>query len=142
MAKNQKRWVYNPQNSPSIKVPEATKVDVENKANALIETFLKPTYFKPPPKDERFNYLADISLKWYRNYFNFCTRYNCPGPNAITPYFDDKFARLEYVAPDRYNLSYMRHTGKWHPVYYGLTFRSVFAISSGKPDISSIANWG
>jgi hypothetical protein len=121
MTKKQKRWVYSPKKSPVHEVPETVKADVGNKANELIESFLKPTYIKPPPEDDRFNYLVDISSKWYRNYFYFCNRYNCPGPNAIRPYFDDKFARLEYVGKDTYNLSYMRHTGKWQPVYYELT---------------------
>ncbi len=121
MAKQQKRWVHSPKKSPAPKVPELVKIDVENRANELIESFLKPTYIKPPPEDDRFNYLADISSKWYRKYFYFCSRYNCPGSNAIRPYFDDKFARLEYVGIDTYNLSYMRHTEKWQPVYYGLT---------------------
>lgn len=121
MTKKQKRWVYSSKKSFVPKVPETVKADVENKANELIESFLKPTYIKPPPEDDRFNYLADISSKWYRNYFYFCNRYNCPGPNAIKPYLDDKFARLECVGKDTYNLSYMRYTGKWQPVYYELT---------------------
>ena len=41
--------------------------------------------------------------------------------NAISPHFDDKFARLEYIGKDSYNLSYMRHTGKWQQVGFGLT---------------------
>lgn len=122
MTKNQKQWMYSPPKSPAVKVPQTVKTDVENQANELIETFLKPTYIKPPPEDYEFNYLVDISSKWYRNYFYFCSQYNCPGPNAIRPYFDDKFARLEYVGPDTYNLSYMRHTGKWQPVFFELTY--------------------
>jgi hypothetical protein len=121
MAKNQKRWVYRPKKMSSPKIPESLKSDVGTKADELIESYLKPTFIKPPPQDDRFNYLVDISSKWYRNYFYFCCRYCCPGPNAISPHFDDKFARLEYVGKDNYNLSYMRHTGKWQAVYDDLT---------------------
>ncbi len=37
-------------------------------------------------------------------------------PHAISPSFEDKFARLEYVATDEFNLAYMRHTGKWQEI--------------------------
>jgi hypothetical protein len=99
------------------KVPNIVKQDVEIKANELVDTFLKPNYVKPPPEDNQFNYVADIYTKWYRNYFYFCSTYNSPGPNAISPSFEDKFARLEYVGHDRYNLSYMRYTGQWWELY-------------------------
>jgi hypothetical protein len=31
----------------------------------------------------------------------------------IADFFEIKFARLEYMGADRFNLSYMRPTGKW-----------------------------
>ncbi len=133
MGKKEKRWVYTPKKSPIPKVPEAVKVNIDNRASELIETFLKPTYIAPPPENAQFNYLADISSKWYRNYFYFCNRYNCPGPNAIKPYFDDKFARMEYLKPDSFNLSYMRHTGKMEPVYYELTLEECFKTIQDDP---------
>jgi hypothetical protein len=105
----------------SQKAPESVKSHVENRANQLIETFLKPTFIQPPPEEPRFNYLVDITSKWYRNYFYFCCRYCSPGPNAISPYFEDKFARLEYTGHDRFNLAFMRHTGQWQELYQGLT---------------------
>ncbi len=121
MAKNQKRWIYSPKKTSSPKVLDSVKDDVEKQAKDLIESYLKPTFIKPPPEDARFNYLVDIYSKWYRNYFYFCCRYCCPGPNAISPFFDDKFARLEHIGKDTYNLSYMRHTGKWQQVGFELT---------------------
>ena len=121
MAKNQKRWVYRPKKPPSPKVPESIKAHVETQANQLIESFLKPAYIKPPPEEPRFNYLVELSTKWYRNYFYFCSRYCSPGPNAISPYFEDKFARLEYAGSDSFHLAFMRHTGQWQEIYQGLT---------------------
>jgi hypothetical protein len=126
MAKHQKRWVYNPKKASSQKVSEIVKADVETRANELIESYLKPTFIKPPPDDNRFNFLVDISSKWYRNYFYFCSRYCSPTPNAISPYFDDKFARLGYVGTDSYNLAYLRHKGQWQEIYFGLTLEECF----------------
>jgi len=133
MAKNQRRWVYSPKKPPPPKVPESVKVNVTAQDNELIESYLKPPFIKPPPEDDSFNYLVDISPKWYRNYFYFCCRYCCPGPNAISPHFDDKFARLEYVGKDTYNLSFMRYTGKWQTIYLGLTLEECLESIRDEP---------
>ena len=106
---------------------------MEKKANELVDTFLKPNYIKPPPEDERFNYLVDIYTKWYRNYFYFCSTYNSPGPYAISPSFEDKFARLEYVGPDRYNLFYMRYTGQWWELYQDFSLEDCFNAIEEEP---------
>ena len=121
MPKRQKRWIYSPPKQPKPKVPEDVKTDLEKKAEALIETVLKPTHVKPPPEDPRFNYIVDIYTKWYRSYFYFCAKYASPGPTAISPFFDTKFARLEYIGNGRFNLSFMRHTGKWVEIRTGLS---------------------
>ena len=137
MATRRKRWVYRPPRQPKPKVPNGVKADVEAKARELIETVLKPAHIKPPPEDERFNYLVDIYSKWYRNYFYFCSKYHCPGPNAISPFFEDRFARLEYVSPDRYNLSYMRHTGQWWEIYRDLSLEEGLAAIRDEPHFLS-----
>jgi hypothetical protein len=115
------------------KVPDNVRQDVEKKANELVDTFLKPNYVKPPPEDNQFNYVADIYTKWYRNYFYFCSTYNSPGPYAISPSFEDKFARLEYVRHDRYNLSYMRYTGQWWLLYQGYSLEDCFNAIKDEP---------
>lgn len=32
-----------------------------------------------------------------------------------------RFARLEHAGKRRFNMAYMRHTGKWHEVFQELT---------------------
>ena len=136
MADRQKRWVYSPPKSPKPRVPDAVKADVEGKARELIETVLKPAHVKPPPEDPRFNYLVDIYARWYRNYFYFCSRYCCPGPNAIAPFFEDRFARLEYVDRDRYHLAYMRYTGQWWEIYRDLSLGECLVTVRDEPHFS------
>ncbi len=121
MAKSRKIWVFNPPKQPKPKLPNPLKANVTAEANDLIDTALKPAHVKPPTGDERFNYIVDIYSKWYRNYFYFCSKYACPDPNAISPYFEARFARLEYVGNERFNLAYMRHTGKWWEIYTELS---------------------
>ena len=116
-----KSWVYSPRKQSKSKVPDRLKQTVKEQADELVETVLIPRHVKPPPEDDQFNYLVNIYTKWHRNYFYFCSTYNSPGPHAISPSFEDKFARLEFVGTDRFNLAYMRHTGKWWEVYPDLS---------------------
>ena len=117
MAKNEKRWFFSSSSTPKPKVPELVKIQVKQACDELVESVLKPRNIDPDPQKDRFNYIMDIFTKWYRNYFYFYAKYHSPGPNAIEPFFKTKFARMEYVERDRFNLSYMRHTTKWFEVY-------------------------
>ncbi|MBA3323452.1 MAG: hypothetical protein H0T45_18680 [Pyrinomonadaceae bacterium] len=117
MAGRRKMWVYCPPKPPQPTVPETLKAEVSEKANQLLESTLKRQYIKPPPKDYQFNYLVDLYTKWYRSYFYFCSKYACPGPSAISPFFEARFARMQYVGDRRFNLAFMRHTGEWLEIF-------------------------
>ncbi len=121
MPKRRKTWVYVPPRSPKPTVPAALKLEVEAKARDLVESVLKPRHVKPPPDDVRFNYIVDIGTKWYRSYFYLFATYLCPGPNALSPSFEAKFARLEYTGSGSFSLAFMRHTGQWVEVYSDLS---------------------
>jgi len=129
MTNTRKMWVFSPSKQSKFKVPDTGKVAVETKANDLIETVLKPKYIKPPSGDERSHYIVEIYSKWYRNYFYFWAKYACPGSNAISPFFETKFARLEYVGNGCFNLSYLRHTGQWWEVYTDLSLDESLATT-------------
>jgi hypothetical protein len=119
--KPQRKWVYAPRKPTPPSVPEGLKAEVKAKADALVEAHLKPTFIEPPPEGKDWNYIIDIDTKWNRSFFYFCSTYACPGPNALSPTFESPFARMEYIGTGRFNLAYMRHTGKWWEVYQGLT---------------------
>lgn len=121
MADRRKRWIYAPPKPAKPSVPAALRLEVEAKARELVESALRPRHVKAPPKDERFNYIVDIGTKWYRSYFYFFAIYRSPGPNALSPSFEAKFARLEYTGAGRFSLAFMRHTGQWTQVYSDLS---------------------
>jgi hypothetical protein len=121
MAKQRKAWRTTSVKKPKTPLPDSLKADLEAKATALIENVLKPKRVLPPPKDARFNYIIDIGAKWYRNYFYLFSTYACPGPNALYPKFESKFARMEYLGNARFALSFMRHTGEWVGLYGSLS---------------------
>ncbi len=133
MKRRQKVWVYSQPKLPKPKVPKNIKIEVETKAKELIESFLKPNHIKPPPEDERFNYIVDIYAKWYRSYFHFCAKYASSGPYAISPFFETKFARMEYVGNGLFNLSYMRHTEQWLELYTNLSVDECLATIKDDP---------
>ncbi len=121
MPKPKKTWVYSPARDPKAAASDATKAEVERKASGLIEAVLKPKHVLPPPVDAKFNYVAGLTTKWHGRYFYFVATYACPGPRAIAPTFEVNFARLEHTPLGRFNLAYLRHTGKWHELFAGLT---------------------
>ena len=123
MAKKPKKmWVYAPKKI-NPQVSDQFKSEVKGKADQWVDEVLKPKHIKPPPEHPRINYLVDIYTRWYRHYFYILGKYCCPSPNAISPDFEVKFARLEYIDLDRFSLSYFRHTGQWHEVYQRLSLQ-------------------
>src|SRR5947207_4062172 len=112
MKRQKKTWVYDPPAPPKPKVPENVKARVQAEADHLIEAF-KPQYVKPAPADWQFNYVTNLYSKWHRSYLYLCATFACPGPNALSPSFEAPFTRLEYSGADRFNLAYIRRTGKW-----------------------------
>jgi hypothetical protein len=121
MAKPRKPRRISPLKKPRIQLPDSLKTEVEARATALIENVLKPRHVLPPPKDAHFNYIIDIGAKWYGNSFYLFSTYACPGPNALSPTFESKFARMEYLGNARFALSFLRHTGEWVGLYDSLS---------------------
>lgn len=131
MSSARKTWLMVTTSPPRSAVPVALKARVSQQAQELVDRFLKPEYIKPPP-GRQLNYIIDIFTKWYRSYFYFCAKYRSPGPNALSPDFETKFARMTYVGRSRFNLSYMRHTGEWFEIYQDLTLEK--CLSAVKED--------
>jgi predicted RNA-binding protein YlxR (DUF448 family) len=111
----------------------SNKSAVMQQANVFIETYLKPNFIQPPPENKNFNYIVDIFSKWHGRYFYICAKYACPSPNAILPFFEIGFARLEYISANRYNLSYMRHNRQWEYVLFDLSLEECFNMIQSIP---------
>lgn len=94
-------------------IPATPKADLASKAQKLVENVRRPRYVQPPPKEPCFNYITDIWMKWIGSTLYFGATYACPGPNAISPSFESRFARMEPVGAGLFVLSYMRRNDKW-----------------------------
>ena len=119
MPKPREPWNIHPAKKRA-SVSASIKAEVEAKAKDLIDNVLKPKHVQPPPAEGQFNYIIDIGAKWYRNYFYFFSTYACPSPDALTPRFESKFARMEPLGGGKFALYFMRHTGEWVGIYDAL----------------------
>ncbi len=94
-------------------IQDALKKEVVAKAEVLITEVLKPKYVVAVQDDQNFNYIADITAKWFRQFFYFTSIYACPDPDAVEPSFEQKFAKMEYIGDGKFALYFMRYTGEW-----------------------------
>jgi hypothetical protein len=97
------------------------KAEVTQRAQELVERVLTPRYVREPPAHPEWNYLVALSTRWYRSSLYFCATYCCPGPTALSPSFDERFARMELVEDHRFHLAFLRHTGAWVVLYHDLS---------------------
>lgn len=107
---------------------------LNKKAEAFIESTLKPKHVLPPPTDHDFNYVAGIVSKWHQHYLYICATWNCPSPRAVAPSIEVKFARIEYVDEDCFNLSYLRHNNKWFELKQGIDWAECTKMISEDED--------
>ena len=121
MAKQRKAWVFSPEKQSKSSLPGTVKDEADTKAKELIEKVLKPKHIQPPPEGSQSNYITDITTKWIGSTCYFISVYACPGPNAIAPSFEEKFARMEHIGDAKFTLSFMRHTGKWIALFTGIS---------------------
>jgi hypothetical protein len=93
MARPREPWNIRPAKRRGT-VPASLRTEVETKARNLIQNVLKPRCVKPPTEDEQFNYITDITAKWFRNNFYFVS--TC-GEEIVTPLDISQGSSQEYV---------------------------------------------
>ncbi|WP_413699411.1 hypothetical protein ACLKMH_18370 [Psychromonas sp. KJ10-10] len=124
------KWIASPK---PVKVTTLIKSSLDKEAGKLIDEVLKPRSIKAPKLEGHSNYLVDIYTKWYGNSFYFCTKYNSPGKNAISPSFEMKLARMVHVGNEEFNLSYMRYNDKWLELHRNLTLQECLHAIEHEP---------
>jgi hypothetical protein len=120
--KRPKQRVWSPSSRSSHPaVDAAAKARVEAKARKFVEEVLKPRFVEPPPEGAHWNYVLDVILKWHGSTLFFVKVFACPGPNALSPSFEARFARMRHAGGGLFDLSFMRYTGQWIELYQGQT---------------------
>jgi len=122
---NKKVWQFVPPKPAS--ASKEYKAQVLSLASQFLDSTLKPKSILPPPSSNQLNYIVDLFAKWHGRRLYLCSKYASPGPNAISPFFDSPFARLEYVSHDCFHVSYQRHNGEWVQLHSGLSLSESLA---------------
>jgi hypothetical protein len=119
---------------PKCKLSKWQKQSRIAEAEILLSTFYRPRFLVPPPPNPEFNYVVDFSVCWHGPYLRFTAKYDCPQPEALSPFFEHNFARLGYFgARDRYNLWARRHNDQWIVIAGELNLRECFAEMRANP---------
>jgi hypothetical protein len=120
------QWTWAP-DPKKVKMPIQLKIKTDFELTEFIEDVLRKKYIKRPPKDLEENYIVDLYTKRQSRYFYLCAKYHSRAKNRMFDYYEIRFARLEYTTAG-FNLAYMRHTGKWWPLYTDLSLKETLKI--------------
>ncbi len=114
--KTKKVWVFTPVKKT---IAEADKQALSDMFEPLIAAYKKKFIEVKPNKQE--NFIIDFYSKFYRGFFYLCAKYKAEYENRTLDEFEEKFARLEFVDENSYNLAYFRHTGQWWTIDENVT---------------------
>lgn len=121
-----KVWVLTPQ-----KKAETDKTYLTDLFEPLINDY-KTKFIKAKPNKQE-NYVVNFYSKFYRGFFYLCAEYKAEYENRTIDGFEEKFARLEFVETNKYNLAYFRHTGQWWTVDENVTAEFCFKNIKDNP---------
>jgi hypothetical protein len=88
---------------------------------------LKPRYL-PQIRPTAWNYTIDIHGTWAAGRYRFMQRYRSGMEDNAGYEFDAPFARIDHMGPDRFDIYWMRHTGKWWKLHVGKTLAEALEI--------------
>lgn len=94
---------------------------------AFIRKVLIPR-FLPEIRPTQWNYVIDIHGAWAGGRYRLMQRYRSGMEHNRGEEFDAPFARIDRVGPDRFDIYWMRHTGKWWRVHVGVTLAEALRI--------------
>jgi hypothetical protein len=85
-----------------------------------------PAHLLPADLREAAAESAIQHVVWRGSYLRFIAKYTCPGPNALAPFFEISFARLDCFDCDHYNLWARRHNDQWIVLAEDVTLAGAF----------------
>jgi hypothetical protein len=119
-------WVYIGGRAAK-KPPPLERAATAAACEKFIAEVLKPR-FLPEIRPSEFNYPICIYGKWHGGKYRFITRYRSDNPRSLQGEFEAPFARLAYLGRDRFDLSWLRHTGEWICLFWDLSLQSALHL--------------
>jgi hypothetical protein len=121
------RWGHGGGGRSGNKPSEAEKLVITSACEKFVDEVLRPRFLPKIRTTAQFNYPIAIYGKWLGDKYRFITRFRSDDPDSIEPEFEAPFSRLEYVGRDRFDLSYLRHTGKWFCLFRSVRWRRLWS---------------
>lgn len=110
-----------------VPIDEAEKRAVVAACETFIRDILKPR-FLPEIRPTEWNFVIDIRGAWAGGRYRFMQRYRSGMKHNRGEEFDAPFARIDRVARNRFDIYWMRHTGKWWKLHTGVTLAKALRI--------------
>ena len=123
--KRHKIWALRP--SRPVVPDDREKQAIVAACEAFIRDVLKPR-FLPEIRPTQFNYVVDIRGSWAGGRYRFIQRYRSGDPDNLGEEFDAPFARIDRMGSSRFDIYWMRHTGKWWRLHAGVTLVEALRI--------------
>jgi hypothetical protein len=99
---------------------EDEKAAIVAACDRLIADTLKPRLL-PAIRPTTFNYPVDLYGKWSGGRYRFIQRYRSGFPDNRGWEFEAPFARLDYLAPDCFDVMWHRHSGQWWRLHHSVS---------------------
>jgi hypothetical protein len=122
-----RRWVRTTRALRSTLPNEAEKQMIVAACEAFIREILKPC-FLPEVKPTQWTYVIDIRGAWAAGRYRFVQRYRSGMEHNLGEEFDAPFARIDRMGKDRFDIYWMRHTGKWWRLHTALTLAEALKL--------------
>jgi hypothetical protein len=119
-----KQWMQKTRPKPP---DEAEKKRILAACESFIADVLKPRFLREI-RPTQWNYVIDIRGAWAAGRYRVMQRYRSGMEHNQGEEFDAPFARIDCVGPDRFDIYWMRHTGKWWRLHAGVTLAEALQI--------------
>jgi hypothetical protein len=134
----QGRWIRDAERLHAKPSPDE-KAEIGRACERFIEEVLKP-HFLAEIRPTEWSYPVDIFGSWHGRSYRFIQTFrNGCSDRCAESRFDRPFARIEYEGPDRFTLSYMRHTGAWSTIHCGLSLREGLETMEALPVLHPVS---
>jgi len=120
-----KQWVLKAARPATVDPRE--KQAIVTACEKFIQDVLKPRYLSEI-RPTQWNYTVDIRGAWAGGRYRFIQRFRSGWEQNRGEEFDAPFARLDRIGPDRFDIYWMRHTGKWWPLHANVTLAEALHI--------------
>jgi hypothetical protein len=116
---SKRRWVW-ARKRVRVFPSEIEKVKIIAACDKFVAEVLAPR-FLPEVRSTEFNYPVALYGKWHGGRYRFIERFHSDSRDATEPEFEHAFTRLDYIAPDCFDVMWHRHTGQWWRLYHSVS---------------------